>query len=343
MRRHAVADESVAVVLRAPLRRARRCRSSRARCSAASTRAGSMRSRCTRCFRASSRPSGRTAASCARSAGRNPSAARHGAFRSLTSGMGELVSAIGRRLPPGSVRLATAGAHAHPYAVTAGGSTTPHGDVDAPARDPRCARLRRGAPARPLDREASALCAGCHTSRPPASRSPIRASGGASAAGLRLRRVARRHRRRAITACTWVSSKWAGRAPEGRVLLRAFIGGAHDSSAVDLRTTRAGGARDARTRAGARPLRDADAHAASIAGATPARSTTSATSRGVARLERAPRGACRAARRRQRLPRDRHSRLRRRRARRGGGRRGDRRGSPRSGLTTAGASLSLSA
>jgi oxygen-dependent protoporphyrinogen oxidase len=37
-----------------------------------------------------------------------------------------------------------------------------------------------------------------------------------------------------MTACTWVSSKWQGRAPAGMALLRLFIGGAHDPSAVDL-------------------------------------------------------------------------------------------------------------
>jgi oxygen-dependent protoporphyrinogen oxidase len=37
-----------------------------------------------------------------------------------------------------------------------------------------------------------------------------------------------------ITACTWVSSKWKDRAPEGSALLRAFIGGSRDPSALDL-------------------------------------------------------------------------------------------------------------
>jgi protoporphyrinogen/coproporphyrinogen III oxidase len=37
-----------------------------------------------------------------------------------------------------------------------------------------------------------------------------------------------------LTACTWVSSKWAGRAPHGCVLLRGFLGSATDPSAVDL-------------------------------------------------------------------------------------------------------------
>jgi oxygen-dependent protoporphyrinogen oxidase len=46
--------------------------------------------------------------------------------------------------------------------------------------------------------------------------------------------VARRSNALRITACTWVSSKWSGRAPEGSVLLRAFIGGSQDPTAVDL-------------------------------------------------------------------------------------------------------------
>jgi oxygen-dependent protoporphyrinogen oxidase len=46
--------------------------------------------------------------------------------------------------------------------------------------------------------------------------------------------VARRHSDVRITACTWVSSKWDHRAPAGQVLVRAFLGGAHDPAAVDL-------------------------------------------------------------------------------------------------------------
>jgi oxygen-dependent protoporphyrinogen oxidase len=36
-----------------------------------------------------------------------------------------------------------------------------------------------------------------------------------------------------IMAGSWISSKWRMRAPEGRVLLRAFIGGARDPRALD--------------------------------------------------------------------------------------------------------------
>jgi oxygen-dependent protoporphyrinogen oxidase len=46
--------------------------------------------------------------------------------------------------------------------------------------------------------------------------------------------VARQFNPLRITASTWVSSKWAGRAPEEHVLLRAYIGGVHDPAAVDL-------------------------------------------------------------------------------------------------------------
>jgi oxygen-dependent protoporphyrinogen oxidase len=36
-----------------------------------------------------------------------------------------------------------------------------------------------------------------------------------------------------LTACTWVTSKFEGRAPAGKILLRAYMGGAHDPVAVD--------------------------------------------------------------------------------------------------------------
>jgi oxygen-dependent protoporphyrinogen oxidase len=38
--------------------------------------------------------------------------------------------------------------------------------------------------------------------------------------------VVPRRERKTLTACTWVSSKWPGRAPRHRVLLRGFVGGA---------------------------------------------------------------------------------------------------------------------
>src|SRR4051812_45964095 len=56
--------------------------------------------------------------------------ATDGAFRSLSSGMGELVSAIGRRLPPGSVRL-TSGAGTLSKADDLWRVGTPQGSVEA--------------------------------------------------------------------------------------------------------------------------------------------------------------------------------------------------------------------
>src|SRR5690606_17144289 len=40
--------------------------------------------------------------------------------------------------------------------------------------------------------------------------------------------------RRRILASTWASKKFSGRAPAGKVLLRAFFGGAHDPTAPEL-------------------------------------------------------------------------------------------------------------
>jgi oxygen-dependent protoporphyrinogen oxidase len=37
-----------------------------------------------------------------------------------------------------------------------------------------------------------------------------------------------------VSAVSWVSSKWNGRAPADHVLLRAYLGGARDPEAIDL-------------------------------------------------------------------------------------------------------------
>lgn len=156
-----------------------------------------------------------------------------GAFRSLASGMGELVAAIERRLPPGAVvyrapvtRLAHAGGQ---WQVTAGGQTGSARAVILAV--PAFAAARLLAPVAP---DAAAGCAevpyvstaSIALAWPRAAvRHPLDGSGFV---------VARRHSTLRITACTWVSSKWSGRAPKGTVLLRAFIGGAHDPGAAGL-------------------------------------------------------------------------------------------------------------
>jgi oxygen-dependent protoporphyrinogen oxidase len=40
-------------------------------------------------------------------------------------------------------------------------------------------------------------------------------------------------------ACTWISSKWEGRAPEGHVLLRVFLAGSSQADAALVSTARA--------------------------------------------------------------------------------------------------------
>lgn len=169
-----------------------------------------------------------------RAFGRPGTSARpEGLFRSLSSGMGELVTALERRLPAGAI---TYNAAASQVARDAGGWRVTAGPHVATARAvilalpaPAAARLLA-----PIDAGAASLAgdvpyvstASIALAWPRAAvRHPLEGSGFV---------VARRHNPLRITACTWVSSKWTGRAPGGSVLLRAFIGGAHDPGAVDL-------------------------------------------------------------------------------------------------------------
>jgi oxygen-dependent protoporphyrinogen oxidase len=160
-------------------------------------------------------------------------AAADGAFRSLSSGMGELVSAIGRRLPPGSVRLASA---ATTISKIGEGWRigTPQGNIDAlsvvlAAPAYAAARLLTS-----VDQECSALCAAIpYVSTVSVAMAFSREQVAHSLEGSGFV-VAKTEDAPRLTACTWVSSKWAGRAPHGSVLLRAFLGSAADGLAIDL-------------------------------------------------------------------------------------------------------------
>lgn len=159
--------------------------------------------------------------------------ARSGAFRSLPSGMSELVRAIEGRIPAGALEYrapATALARdGHLWQVTAGGNTTAADAVILAVPAFVAARLLA-----PLGPEVASLCAEV----PYASTASIALAWPRAAVRHPLDGsgfvVARRHSALRITACTWVSSKWSGRAPHGTVLLRAFLGGIHDPRAVDL-------------------------------------------------------------------------------------------------------------
>jgi oxygen-dependent protoporphyrinogen oxidase len=142
---------------------------------------------------------------------------RQSPFASLRGGMATLVEALEGHLPAGTVRY------------DARVDRIPNAPVILAAPAYAVATLLE-----PIDPETAALCA----------RVPYVST--ASVALVWRRRdvphsldgtgfvVARRHSDVRITACTWVSSKWADRAPGDTALLRVFIGGAHDPHAVDL-------------------------------------------------------------------------------------------------------------
>lgn len=166
---------------------------------------------------------------------RQPSATApdpEGPFRSLPGGMSDLVHALVAALPPAAIRLGTGvrtiDRLADGYAVTTTGDetinvravilATPAFATTSIVRalDPRLALLvdeiqyssagtillafKRSTVAHPLQGSGFVVPQVEHTG---------------------------------ITAGSWLSSKWAGRAPQDTVLLRAFVGGARDPQAIE--------------------------------------------------------------------------------------------------------------
>ncbi len=139
-------------------------------------------------------------------------------FAALRGGMSTLVRAIEDRLPPGTIEYdapvtSLAGADCVILAAQAYTAASLLSDIDPDAAS-LCARV-------PYVSTASVALAWPRH----AIDHPLNGTGFV---------VARRHSDVRITACTWVSSKWEARAPDGSVLLRAFLGGAHDPDVVDL-------------------------------------------------------------------------------------------------------------
>ena len=164
---------------------------------------------------------------------RRPRATGGGLFKSLASGMSEIVTAIERRLPQGSIRygLQARALRAHPDGWTiACDREIIRGRsiilaIPAHAAGPLLA---------PLDAEAAALCAAVpYVSTASISLAWRRSDVAHPLSGSGFV-VAKTQGAPRITACTWASSKWEGRAPADRVLLRAFIGGARDPEAGSL-------------------------------------------------------------------------------------------------------------
>jgi protoporphyrinogen/coproporphyrinogen III oxidase len=154
-------------------------------------------------------------------------------FKALRGGMSELVTAIERRLPAGSVRLQS-GARAlslenGTWRIACDSGTLGASAVIVASPAYVASRLVSG-----TDPQLGSLC----------SEIPYASTVSVALAWPRARVahplagsgfvVSRRHSRLRMTACTWVSSKWEHRAAPGTVLLRVFLGGIADPEVVTL-------------------------------------------------------------------------------------------------------------
>jgi len=165
---------------------------------------------------------------------REPGAQPPSVFMSLRGGMETLVDALVRALPDGALRVGCRVTALTPAAdgwrlSTADGATISAGAVVLAAP----ARVVAGLVA-PLDARSAELCAAV----PYVSTASVALAWPRAAVPHPLNGtgfvVARRHSDVRITAATWVSAKWTSRAPEDAVLIRAFLGGAHDPEAIAL-------------------------------------------------------------------------------------------------------------
>ncbi len=186
-----------------------------------------------------------------RSQARTPSV--DGAFRSLPGGLSELVRALERRLPAAQWRLRapvtavfTIGdAAAGRYRVVLGDGSA----IDARALVLATPAYATSALLRGADAELARLCGEI----PYASTGTVAMAFTRAAVAHPLNGsgfVVPRREATGILAGSWLSSKWPHRAPEGKVLLRTFVGGGRDPRALE----RDDGELVARSLAAIRPL-----------------------------------------------------------------------------------------
>jgi oxygen-dependent protoporphyrinogen oxidase len=169
-----------------------------------------------------------------RTLARSLTPAPQGLFRALPSGMSELVEAIEGRLAKEAVQLRSSvralRRDGTAWQVEVADGTTIAARAVVFAGPAHLARTLF----RTLDETAAEICGTVQY-----------VSTGSVALGFRRGDiqhplagsgfvVARSQSDARITACTWVSSKWPGRAPEGHALLRAFTGGGHDRGVVEM-------------------------------------------------------------------------------------------------------------
>ena len=156
-----------------------------------------------------------------------------GMFRSLSSGMSELVHALERRLPADSLRLDTPVSSLSRadggWMVSSASGTWFASAVILAVPASVAASLVAS-----IDPALSVLCGEVpYVSTASVALAYRRASIAHPLAGSGFV-VARGHNDLRITACTWVSSKWDGRAPADTALLRVFLGGAEDPEACTM-------------------------------------------------------------------------------------------------------------
>ena len=153
-----------------------------------------------------------------------------GAFVSLPGGTGELVTALAGALAPGTIT-----SHACVTALGRSGLFS----IDSTRGHLQARSVVLAVPAyvaasllRPVDDALADMCGAVQY-----------ASTGVVALGYRREQVAHplrgsgfvvpRVEGGSLLAGTWVSSKWPGRAPDGHVLLRAFLGGGRDATRLE--------------------------------------------------------------------------------------------------------------
>lgn len=148
-----------------------------------------------------------------------------GAFVSLPGGTGELVEALAAALQPGTVTLNARVADLRRERTWR--LRTDSETVDARVVILATPAYATGALLRALDTSLAALCEAI----PYASTATVAFGYRADQVSHPMRGsgfVVPRVERQALLAGTWVTSKWPGRAPEGHVLLRGFLGGGRD-------------------------------------------------------------------------------------------------------------------
>jgi protoporphyrinogen/coproporphyrinogen III oxidase len=155
-----------------------------------------------------------------------------GAFKSLPGGLSDLVRALIATLPGASIRLRT-----EVSGILKDGETfrveTAAGDrVDARAVVVATPAFAAATILRVLSPELARLCSAI----PYASAATVAVAFRRDAVSHPLNGsgfVVPKVENTGIMAASWLSSKWPNRAPEGRVLMRAFVGGARDPRALE--------------------------------------------------------------------------------------------------------------